>query len=269
MRAAKLIEQQTARPTSRSRAPVILPWILVIVAWTVVLLAVLTKQTYLINHTYLLTQSHLSWIVALIVFLACWQVMIVAMMLPSSMPLVYIVVYASRRQQYPWIIQGAFLAGYALVWTAFALVAFLADTLVHWLVSNWFWLYMHSWLIGATIFAIAGGFQFSPLKEHCLKQCRNPLRFFMRYYRKDAGASLSLGLRHGVFCLGCCWALMLVMFGVGTGSIVWMAVLTGVMVIEKIYPRGQRHSLVIGILLLLLAVLWLAHPAWLLAGSGI
>jgi predicted metal-binding membrane protein len=269
MRATKLIEQKDARFSLRSRAPVIWPWVLVIAAWTVALLAVLTKRTYLINHTYLLTQSHLSWIVALAVFLACWQLMIVAMMLPSSMPLVNMVVYASRRQRYPWMIQGAFLAGYALVWTTFALVAFLADTLVHWLVNNWFWLYMHSWLIGATVFAIAGGFQFSPLKEHCLKQCRSPLSFFMRYYRKDAGASLSLGLHHGMFCLGCCWALMLVMFGVGTGSIVWMAVLTGVMVTEKTYPGGQRLSRVFGILLLLLAVLWLVHPAWMLAGSGV
>jgi hypothetical protein len=115
MHAMKLIEQKDTRPSSRGRAPVIWPWVLVIAAWTVALLAVLTKWTYLINHTYLLTQSHFLWIVALIVFLACWQVMIFAMMLPSSMPLVYMVVYASRRQQYPWMIQGAFLAGYALV----------------------------------------------------------------------------------------------------------------------------------------------------------
>jgi predicted metal-binding membrane protein len=128
---------------------------------------------------------------------------------------------------------------------------------------------MHSWLISATTFAIAGGFQFSSLKEHCLNQNRSPLSFFTRYYRKDAGASLSLGLRHGLFCLGCCWALMLVMFGVGTGSIVWMAALTEVMEIEKTYPGGQRLSRAFGILLLLLSVLWLLHPAWLLAGSGI
>lgn len=269
MRATRFIEQKDARFSLRNRAPVIWPWILVTAAWTVALLAVLTKQTYLINHSYLLTQSHLVWIVALVVFLAGFQVMIFAMMVPSSMPLVCIVVYASRRQQYPWMMQGAFLAGYALVWTAFACVAFLADTLVHWLVSNWFWLYMHSWFISAITFAIAGGFQFSSLKEHCLKQNRSPLSFFTRYYRKDAGASLSLGLRHGVFCLGGCWALMLVMFGIGTGSIIWMAVLTGVMVIEKTYPGGDRFSRVCGILLLLLAVLWLFHPAWLLAGSGI
>jgi predicted metal-binding membrane protein len=264
-----VIELQNARFSVRSRAPVIWLWILVIAAWTGALLAVLTKRTSLLNHSYLLTQSHFVWIVALGVFLASWQVMIFAMMVPSSMPLVYIVAYASRRHQHPWMMQGAFLLGYALVWTAFALGAFVVDTFLHWLVSHWFWLYMHAWLIGATTFAIAGGFQFSSLKEHCLKQNRSPLGFFRRYYRKGTGAFLGLGLRHGMLCLGGCWALMLVMFGIGTGSLVWMAVFTCVMVIEKTYPGGQRLSLLFGIVLLVLAVFWLVHPAWLLAGSGI
>jgi predicted metal-binding membrane protein len=272
MRTMKLLEQRdrnAARPSLRNGVPVIWPWVLVIAAWTVALLAVLTKHTFLINHNYLLTQSHLPWIEALVVFLACWQVMTIAMMLPSSMPFVYMLVHTSRRQRHPWATQAAFLAGYAVIWTTFALMAFMADTLVHWLVSNWFWLYMHSWLIGATTFAIAGGFQFSSLKEHCLKQCRSPLSFFMRYYRQGVGVAWYFGLRHGVLCLGCCWALMLVMFGVGVGSIVWMAVLTGVMVIEKTYPGGQRLSPLLGMVLLLLAALWLVHPAWLLAGSGV
>src|SRR5438876_5100918 len=168
MRAIKLSDQKDDRPSSHSRAPVIWPWFLIIAAWTVALLAAFTKQTFLMNHNYLLTQSHLSWLVALVVFLASWQVMTVAMMLPSSMPLVYVMVLTSRRQRHPWATQAAFLAGYAFVWTAFALAAFLADTMVHRLVRNWFWLYIHSWLIGAVTFAIADGFQFSPLKQHCL-----------------------------------------------------------------------------------------------------
>jgi predicted metal-binding membrane protein len=262
-------DQKGALTDSRGWAPVIWPWVLVIAAWTVALLAVLTKQAYLINHNYLLTQSHLSWIAALVVFLASWQVMTVAMMLPSSIPLVNLIVHTSRRQRHPWATQAAFLAGYAVVWTAFAFVAFLADTLVHRLVNNWFWLYLHSWLISATVFAIAGAFQFSSLKKHCLKQCRNPQSFFTYYYQKGVVASWHLGLRHGMFCLGCCWALMLVMFGVGVGSIVWMAVLTGIMVIEKTYPGGQRLRLLFGIVLLLLSALWLVHSAWLLAGSGV
>jgi len=263
--ATKIKKQERTRSTSRPRALVLWPWAMIIAAWTLALLAVLTNQTYLINHHYLLEESHLPLFTALLVFLACWQVMTVAMMLPSSLPMMYMMVHASRKERNPLVVQMAFLAGYAVVWTAFAVAAFLGDTQIHRLVHNWLWLYLHSWLIGAVTLAIAGGFQFSPLKERCLKQCRSPFSFFVRYYRKGTGAAWRLGLRHGMFCLGCCWALMLVMFGLGVGSLVSMAVLTGVMVVEKTFPGGQRLSPVIGIALLLLALLWLAHPTWLLS----
>src|SRR6266496_2551841 len=235
--ATELKKQERTRSTSRPRALVLWPWAMIIAAWTP----------------------------ALLVFLACWQVMTVAMMLPSSLPMMYMMVHASRKERHPLVVQMAFLAGYAVVWTAFAVAAFLGDTQIHRLVHSWLWLYTHTWVIGAVTLAIAGGFQFSPLKERCLKQCRSPFSFFVRYYRKGSGAAWRLGLRHGMFCLGCCWALMLVMFGLGVGSLVSMAVLTGVMVVEKTFPGGQRLSPVIGIALLLLALLWLAHPAWLLS----
>ncbi len=186
-----------------------------------------------------------------------------------SMPLVYMVVHASRCQQHQRTTQVAFLVGYACIWTVFAIAAFIGDTLIHWLVSHWFWLYMHSWLIAAVTFAIAGGFQLSPLKQHCLKNNRSPLSFFEHYFRSGVGSSWYLGLRHGIVCLGSCWGLMLVMFGIGVGSIVWMAMLTGMMIVEKTYPGGQRLSHFLGIVLILLAALWLVHPAWLLAGSGV
>ena len=262
-------EQKRIASSSSHQAPVLWPWLLVIVAWTVALVAALTNQNSLIDHHYLLEESHLSRLLALVVFLACWQVMTVAMMLPSSMPLVSMLVHASRQQPHPRAVPAAFLAGYAVVWTAFALVAFVGDTQIHWLVHHWFWLDTHFWVIGSTTFAVAGVFQFSPLKGRCLKQCRSPFSFFVRSYRQGVGAAWHLGLRHGAFCLGSCWALMLVMFGIGVSSLLSMALLTGVMVIEKTYPGGQRLSPVIGIILLGLSALWLAHPAWLLGGIGV
>lgn len=256
-------DRQPARPTRRHRVPVIWPWLIVVAAWMLAGLSVLTNQSSLINHHYLLEESHLPVLVALVVFLACWQVMTVGMMLPSSMSMLYMMVHASRKPGQPRTVQLAFLAGYVVVWTDFAAAAFLGDMLIHQLVHRWLWLYLHSWVIGVATLALAGGFQFSPLKERCLKQCRSPFSFFVRYYCKGVGGAWRLGLRHGVFCLGSCWALMLVMFGLGVGSLVSMALLTGVMVVEKTFPGGQRLSPVIGVALLGLAVLWLVHPAWL------
>ena len=224
------------------RLPVLWPWLLVGAAWTTAGLSILFHQTQLLDHHYLLEESHLPWLAALVLFLAGWQVMTVAMMLPSSMPMVSMMIYASRRQRHTVAAQAAFLGGYALVWTGFACAAFLGDTQMHRLVDSWPWLSLHSWVIGATTLAMAGLFQFTPLKERCLKQCRSPFGFFVRYYRQGVGAAWQLGLRHGAFCLGCCWALMLVMFGIGVGSLVVMALLTGVMVVEKTLPGGQRLS---------------------------
>jgi predicted metal-binding membrane protein len=262
MELTDLNDQQPARPAARRRAPVIWPWLIVGAAWMLAGLSVLTNQSYLINHHYLLEQSHLPVLVAFVVFLVCWQVMTLGMMLPSSMPMLSMLVHVSRRQGRPRTTPLVFLAGYAVVWTGFAAAAFLGDALIHQVVHHWFWLYLHSSLIGAATLALAGSFQFSPLKQGCLNECR-PYRFFRHSYRKGRGGVWQLGLRYGVLCLGSCWALMLVMFGLGVGSLASMALLTEVMVVEKTFPGGQRLSRVIGGALLGLAVVWLVHPDWL------
>src|SRR2546423_12279439 len=143
-------------------------WVLVVAAWTIAGLSVLTNQSYLINHHYLLEVSHLPVLVALVVFLACWQVMTVGMMLPSSMPMVYMIVHAGRQQRRPHAVPGAFLAGYALVWAAFAIVSFLGDTQIHWLVHHWFWFVTHIQEICAYNLSVPGAFLFCPLHQGCL-----------------------------------------------------------------------------------------------------
>src|SRR5262249_54357934 len=147
------------------------PWLLVAAAWVVALLAVLTGQRYVVSHHSLLGGSGLPWLVALAIFLASWQVMTVGMMLPSSMPMVYMMTYAARKQKRPRTALVAFLAGYAAVWTAFALAAFLGDTVIHRVVYASPWLAPHAYLIGVGTFALAGAYQFSPLKARCLTAC--------------------------------------------------------------------------------------------------
>lgn len=259
------ISDRQARASARRRAPVLWPWLVVALAWGVALLATLLHLRFLIDHHWLIEASGLPWLVAALVFLACWQVMTLAMMLPSSMPMVKMMTYAARKQSRTYAIIGAFLAGYAAIWTGFALVAFTGDTFIHRVVDSWPWLAEHYYLIGAATFTIAGVFQFTPLKERCLAAFHSPFSFFLRYYRAGVAPAWRLGLRHGFFCLESCWALMLVMFGVGIGSLAWMAALAGVMTIEKAVPGGRWIGPLVGIAMLVLAVLWLAQPAWLVA----
>src|SRR5690606_29214040 len=115
---------------------------------------------------------------------------------------------------------------------------------------------------GGSVLLLAGGFQFSPLKEQCLSECRSPLGFLRRHYQRGLGAAWALGVRHGLFCLGCCWALMLVMFAVGVGSLVWMVGLTAVMVAEKTTRWGRRLAPVVGVALIALGLLAILRPTW-------
>jgi predicted metal-binding membrane protein len=225
-------------------------WAVVLTSWALAALAAVADGGRLLSHDALLERSGLPWPVALVLFLAVWQVMIGAMMLPTSLPMVWLFARASRGQPHRRLAVAAFLAAYAAIWTGFAVVAFVGDTALHELVARWDGLRERPWLIFGVALLGAGAFQFSPLKERCLHECRHPLAFLIPHYRRGLGAAWGLGLRHGLFCLGCCWALMLMMFAVGAGNLAWMAVLTGVMLLEKTSRRGQRLVPLVGATLL-------------------
>ncbi len=237
-------------------------WLLVAAAWTLALTATLTGQRYLIDHHFLIEESGLAWPVAAAVFLACWQVMIAAMMLPSALPALAVVTAATRDARRARA-RLAFLAGFAVAWTAFALLAFTGDTAIHRTVDGSPWLAAHAFAIGAATLAAAGLFQLTPLKGHCLAVCRNPRAFVDHRSREAPESAWRHGVRHGAWSVGCCWALMLIMFGIGVGGLGWMMGLTGAMLIEQALPQAWRARLALGAVLLLLAVLWLLHPAWL------
>jgi predicted metal-binding membrane protein len=111
------------------------------------------------------------------------------------------------------------------------------------------------------VLALAGAFQFTALKDACLDKCRHPASFLHRHYRRGTAGGFALGARHAAFCLGCCWALMLVMFAVGVASLVWMALLTALMVHEKTRPTGARAVPVTGAALLALASVTFLYAA--------
>ena len=210
--------------TARREVRVDVRWV-VAGAWLLAAAAELTGRGSLFNHDTLI-HGGLPRPAALALFLVAWQFMVAAMMLPSALPLIRLFDRASASQPRARAARVAFVASYVLVWTAFGAGAFLFDTVVHATVDASPWLLAHAYLIAGGTLIVAGLFQFSPLKEACLRQCRNPGAFLIRHYRRGVDRAFMTGLWHGVFCLGCCWALMLVAFAMGMANLVWMAALT-------------------------------------------
>jgi predicted metal-binding membrane protein len=230
-------------------------------AWAAAIAAQLAGAAALVHHDTLLTSGGPPVAVAALASLLAWQVMIAAMMLPSSLPLVGLFARVSASAPHRRRAMAAFLGGYALVWSGFGLLAFGADAALHAAVNSSPWLERHDWWIGGSVLALAGAFQFTPLKDACLDKCRHPGQFIMRFYERGVGGGLRLGMRHGAFCVGCCWALMLVMFAAGVASLIWMALLTAVMIHEKTRPAGARAVPVTGVALLAAASVVLAYSA--------
>jgi predicted metal-binding membrane protein len=193
---------------------------------------------------------------ALIMFSFGWTLMIVAMMLPSSLPLVNLfhrLVITRPDRVRLLLLLGV---GYLAVWTVFGLAAYAADIGIHEAVrlsepfrdaAGAIW--------GATLL-LAGVYQFTPLKTMCLEKCRSPYSFLVEHWsgRQPSRDALRLGIRHGLFCLGCCWTLMLVMFAVGAGSLGWMLALGALMGLERTTPAGRRLTRPLGAALVAAAV---------------
>lgn len=185
-------------------------------------------------------------------YVAGWLLMLAAMMLPTTLPLLEVYRRLTRRRDDRVLLLGLVIAGYMAAWVGFGVIAHGADLALHALVVQSAWLTFNGWTLGVGVLAVAGAFQFSRLKYVCLDKCRMPLGFVMEHWRGRAERrqALWLGVRHGLFCVGCCWALMLLMFVVGTGSVGWMLVLGAVMAAEKNIPWGRRLSRPLGIGLL-------------------
>jgi len=190
------------------------------------------------------------------VFALGWVLMIVAMMLPSSLPLVMTFGALVRRRTRAGSLVALLLAGYLVVWAAFGLAAWVFDRVIHAAVDALPLLAAHPQLIiGATLLA-AGLWQFSPLRDRCLDECRSPLGFVLNRWRgvSEQREAFAMGIAHGAFCVGCCWSLMLVMFGVGLANVSAMLVLGGLTAVEKNLSSGRRLTRPLGVVLILAAI---------------
>jgi predicted metal-binding membrane protein len=183
---------------------------------------------------------------------AMWTVMMAGMMLPSAAPtlLLYTMVVRSHDATHAPLRAYSFLAGYLLVWTAFSLAATLLQLLLGAQLYLSPMMQLRGQVLSGALVLLAGAYQLTPVKSSCLTTCRSPAAFLARYYRPGNRAAFSLGLRHGAWCVGCCWALMLLLFVVGVMNLVAIAAITVFVLLEKSMPLGAQGGRLSGLLLI-------------------
>lgn len=192
-----------------------------------------------------------------------WWVMMMAMMLPSASPMILLFAAVNRKQRAldaPFVSTGVFAAGYVIVWGGFSLLAAggqwgleSAGILSAMMAST-------SALFGGIVLLAAGIYQLTPLKHACLRRCRSPVHYIADHWRPGSFGALQMGIEHGVYCLGCCWTLMALLFVGGVMNLYWIAGLAVFVLLEKTIPAGHRLGAVTGIGL----ILW---GGWLVAGA--
>jgi predicted metal-binding membrane protein len=189
----------------------------------------------------------------LLVVFAMWAVMMVAMMVPSATPmlLTFATIARSRRAKgRAFVALWVFLAGYLVLWTAFSLAATLAQWGLHSLALISPMMVGTSPVLGSVLLIVAGIYQWTPFKQACLRHCRTPLQFLLTSWQDGAAGAFLIGLRHGAYCLGCCWLLMAVLFAVGVMNLAWIAAISVFVLLEKTIPRGLWVAKLAGLALM-------------------
>jgi predicted metal-binding membrane protein len=203
--------------------------------------------------------------VDLALLLAMWWIMMIGMMLPSAAPMILTFATISRRRRergQPYAPTALFVAGYVLAWGGFSVAA----TLAQWgleraaLLAPMSMATTSAWL-GGLLFLAAGLYQLTPLKQACLRACRSPFDFALNHWRDGNAGALGMGIAHGLYCLGCCWVLMTLLFVGGVMNLLWVAALAAVVLVEKLLPLGAWTARIGGVLLI-------GWGAWLLVATA-
>lgn len=203
----------------------------------------------------LMMPMNASWSISnLLAVFIMWAIMMVAMMLPSALPMILTFINLSRQKNldtHGWF----FITAYLVIWAGFSAAA----TILHWGLQATGLLtpMMSSRSTGLTVILllVAGVVQFTHLKEACLRHCRTPMGYLLTEWQNGAVGAWNMGLKHGFICLGCCWALMGLLFVAGVMNLIWVAALTAAIVIEKVHPAGVIIGKVLGCVLIVMAVL--------------
>jgi predicted metal-binding membrane protein len=196
-------------------------------------------------------------------FLGTWTVMMAAMMLPSATPMILLHRLGAdghlRRQLW----SAAFVAGYLIVWASVGIVVWGASMAASAIVMP-----EQRAVAVAAILLLAGIYQLTPLKSTCLRACRTPADFLMTHWHRGLSGQLRLGIEHGLYCLGCCWALMTLFVGVGAMSLVWAVGIAIVVLVEKVRPEGVAFGRIAGAVLIALAVIVFGRPELAMSVGG-
>ena len=191
-------------------------------------------------------------------FLGVWIVMMAAMMFPSVAPTVAL--YSRMTRSRSPVAPLFFTSGYLLAWTGVGALAFVLAIAGGWISGDVLaWDRAGRWVAGATLI-VAAVYELTPLKDICLAKCRSPLGFLLGSWRDGELGALQMGMRHGGWCIGCCWALMASFFALGVMSIVWMAIVAGLIAFEKLIPSRRAATYGTTGVLLVLGVLLIAAP---------
>ena len=212
-----------------------------------------------------MTTTQLAWTPAYFaLMLAMWWVMMVAMMLPSVAPMVLLFAAVNRKshqQGQPYVPTGFFVIGYLFAWGGFSLVAVLLQWWLERLALLSPIMQTTSLYLGAALLIGAGIYQLTPLKHVCLRHCHSPFDFVAHRWRQGTGGAMRMGFEHGIFCLGCCWVLMVLLFYGGIMNLWWIVGLALYVMLEKLAPAGPRIGRYTGGLL----IVW---GTWVLLGSA-
>jgi predicted metal-binding membrane protein len=179
-----------------------------------------------------------------------WAEMMVAMMIPSAAPVILTFAKVNRErqlQQRPFVATALFTGGYIAIWTVFSLVAALAQWTLHGAALLSAGMKSTSSLLGGTLLISAGIFQFTHWKRACLAHCRSPLAFLLTQWREGRKGAVVMGICHGAYCTGCCWLLMALLFVAGVMNMVWVAVITVLVLLERVVPQRFNLGVVSGI----------------------
>jgi predicted metal-binding membrane protein len=196
------------------------------------------------------------------IMVSMWWVMMIAMMVPSAAPMILLYAAIARRQREKGsdalLPTGIFAWGYVAVWGSFSVIAavlqwgFEAAGILSPMIMN-----STSLLFSAAILVAAGLYQLTPPKQACLRHCRGPIQFLMGHWRPGRLGAFRMGVEHGAYCLGCCWALMALLFFGGVMNLYWIAGLAVIVLMEKTIPSGDTLAKVIGGLLVLWGAMFL------------